>query len=555
MPASKGSKRFCLQAPLLVIALGLAHAGNAQFEQPQLAQPYIPGEQVNLFSSWGGSDTPNAFFIQLPDGWELASALAVRHGYQHVPFSVSTVGLYGYLVVPDGFLRGDFTVIVQATTPDYSASQQANWSIVPAARAEIGGVDRHVPMEALRRRRPLKAAPSDASTFVLTLDGTQASLQLGQAFTQRLSGSYTLEFWLRTTALNAIVLSGWDGQRDHRYDLEFVIDASGAVRYFRNTSGEHVNLGSNSPVADGTWHHVAVTRDRATAWTRLFVDGVIADSLFDPVVEHLQSSPALAIGGRLSQPASTYRGDIDDIRLWSTARSAAEIQLGMWQKAMEETPQVSVLTFESSASRSRFLPGSSSLQRRRGGPTLSVQPKEFRGVFGDGRIYLSWRSQHPLTREFIVDRSDDGQTFETIGQLPSSSQSDLYTLTDENVINNVMYYRLRQRFDNGAEQITATLKVGLGADEVQETARLLGNHPNPFNPRTTISYEVLNEQQVKISVLDLSGHLIDMLVDRQHEAGHHEAVFDGTDYTSGIYFVRLSTSEGQVQTHQIILTK
>ena len=555
MPAAGCSRRICLQWLSLVSVLCLPQAVMAQFAPAPSAQPYLPGEQVNLFSHWDAPDAPDAFFLELPDEWELESVLAVRHGYRHVPFSVYSAEAGGYHVEPTRYLRGEYDVIVRTRAPEFSAPGLSHWSIVPAAFVETRSGGSYVPMEASRIRRQLKAAPPDASTFVLSLDGYHAPLRLDREFTQRLSGSYTLEFWLRSAALNCIVFSGWDGQQDRYYKLELIIDGSGRLRYYRNVSGDHVSMGSERPISDGAWHHVAVSRDAPSAWTHLFVDGAAVDSLFDPGVGHLQGPPELAIGSRQVPGPRQYVGDLDEIRLWSKAKTAAEIQFGMWYPVTAQTPDVSVLNFESAASRNSFLPGAAELDRRRRAPVLSVQPRDFKGVSGDGRIYLSWYSDHPLTREFTVERSDNGQTFEPAGSLPVTAQDDHYTFTDETAPDKVVYYRLRQRFDGGGEQIAGTIKVGRGAGEAQETVALLGNHPNPFNPKTTISYEVVAEQHVEISVLDLSGHLISLLVDRWHEAGHHEVSFDGTDYTSGIYFVRLETSAGHVQTRQIVLTK
>lgn len=553
MPAAGCSGRTYLQRLSLALALCFPQVLAGQFAPAP--QPYLPGERVNLFSHWDAPDVPDAFLLELPDEWELESVRAVRHGYRHVPFSVHGTEAGSYHVEPTRYLRGDFDVIVQVRAPEFSAHGLSHWSMVPATFVETRTGGSFVPMEAWRIRRQLKPALADASTYVLRLDGSQAPLRLDRAFTQRLSGSYTLEFWLRTTALNCIVFSGWDGEQDRHYELELIIDGSGRLRYYRNVSGEHVSMGSERPIADGAWHHVAVSRDEPSAWTHLFVDGAAVDSLFDPGVGYLQGPPALAIGSRQVPGPRQYVGDLDEIRLWSTAKAAAEIQYAMWYPVPERTPEVSVLNFESAASRNSFLPGATALDRRRGAPVRSVQPRDFSGVSDDGRIYLSWYSDHPLTREFVVERSDDGQTFESVGRLPAAAQDNHYTFTDEAAPDKVVYYRLRQRFVSAGEQIAGTLKVGRGAEEVQETASLLGNHPNPFNPSTTISYEVLADEHVEISVLDLSGHLISVLVDRRHDAGHHEVRFDGTDYTSGIYFVRLKTSAGHMQTRQIVLTK
>ncbi len=74
--------------------------------------------------------------------------------------------------------------------------------------------------------------------------------------------------------------------------------------------------------------------------------------------------------------------------------------------------------------------------------------------------------------------------------------------------------------------------------------KLLGNWPNPFNPRTTIAYQLSDRAHVRLSVYDVSGRLIKALVNQPVEAGRHEVEWDGTDTNgqaagSGVYFYRL----------------
>ena len=88
---------------------------------------------------------------------------------------------------------------------------------------------------------------------------------------------------------------------------------------------------------------------------------------------------------------------------------------------------------------------------------------------------------------------------------------------------------------------------------------LLPNYPNPFNPGTTIRYDLSSTQQVQLSVYDVQGRLVKSLTDRVETAGVHEVSWQGKDnkgqvVASGIYFVRL-TGENQVATRKIILLK
>jgi hypothetical protein len=94
--------------------------------------------------------------------------------------------------------------------------------------------------------------------------------------------------------------------------------------------------------------------------------------------------------------------------------------------------------------------------------------------------------------------------------------------------------------------------VGCGAaaapEDLPAVTRLLGNHPNPFNPSTEIAFEIDRAGQVVIEIFDVAGRRIRQLVDSRLPAGAHSATWDGRDAGSrpvaaGVYFYRLETPD------------
>jgi TRAP-type uncharacterized transport system substrate-binding protein len=81
--------------------------------------------------------------------------------------------------------------------------------------------------------------------------------------------------------------------------------------------------------------------------------------------------------------------------------------------------------------------------------------------------------------------------------------------------------------------------------------RLFQNTPNPFNPETRITFELIESTQVALSVYDLSGKKISTLHDGYARAGTHEVGFDGSGFASGMYLVELRTKD---VTQQISMT-
>jgi len=76
-----------------------------------------------------------------------------------------------------------------------------------------------------------------------------------------------------------------------------------------------------------------------------------------------------------------------------------------------------------------------------------------------------------------------------------------------------------------------------------EGFRLNQNRPNPFNPRTILSFELPVASLVRLGVYDISGRLLAELLDGWREAGSHEVTFDGSNLASGIYIYRLEAGE------------
>jgi len=90
--------------------------------------------------------------------------------------------------------------------------------------------------------------------------------------------------------------------------------------------------------------------------------------------------------------------------------------------------------------------------------------------------------------------------------------------------------------------------------ELPERLELAKNFPNPFNPSTAIGYSLPEETRVRLSVYDLLGRRVAVLVDQQQEAGRHQVNWDASQFASGVYLYRLET-EGHALTRRMTLVK
>ncbi len=99
-------------------------------------------------------------------------------------------------------------------------------------------------------------------------------------------------------------------------------------------------------------------------------------------------------------------------------------------------------------------------------------------------------------------------------------------------------------------------------DNVQsysETIHRIKNYPNPFNPTTTISFELTKAERVKVSIYNIKGQKITTLRDQVFPKGQQAILWNGKDdqqksVSSGLYFIRLET-ETTHYVHKTMLVK
>jgi hypothetical protein len=111
--------------------------------------------------------------------------------------------------------------------------------------------------------------------------------------------------------------------------------------------------------------------------------------------------------------------------------------------------------------------------------------------------------------------------------------------------------RITPCLENGKTAFVDFLKngqVGWGSTEyivlrpklpLPEEFALDQNHPNPFNPTTSINYQLPEPAAVTLAVYNVLGRRVATLVDGEQPAGFHTVYWDGSGFSSGLYFLRM----------------
>ena len=109
---------------------------------------------------------------------------------------------------------------------------------------------------------------------------------------------------------------------------------------------------------------------------------------------------------------------------------------------------------------------------------------------------------------------------------------------------------------------TATLSRSLSTDDrigIPDVFALKQNYPNPFNPVTRILYDIPDASFVTITIYDLLGHQVRILVSRYEEPGYKSIVWNATNnqgmpVSAGMYLYSITADEFR-QTRKMLLLK
>ena len=131
----------------------------------------------------------------------------------------------------------------------------------------------------------------------------------------------------------------------------------------------------------------------------------------------------------------------------------------------------------------------------------------------------------------------------------------VFTFVDETCTAGTSYrYRVDLVDEQGKQTLFETGKISVPIRSIT----LHQNRPNPFNPSTTLSFDLPWTTQAKVSVYDAEGRFVVNLVDEVMNSGYNEVTWDGTDaqgtlVASGIYFCRLKAGKQELTKKMVLL--
>jgi len=197
---------------------------------------------------------------------------------------------------------------------------------------------------------------------------------------------------------------------------------------------------------------------------------------------------------------------------------------------------------------------------------LPIQLSSFTATVVNGNnVRLDWTTISETNNYGfeIQKKSEAQQEFQTLPNIfiaghGTTTEPQQYTFTDSSANLGRWFYRLKQIDLDGTVQYTGGVVIdiltGVSQKLLPDEFALGQNYPDPFNPSTTIQYQLPIPARVTLRVYNILGQVVTTLVDEVQDAGYKSVVWNAGNVASGVYFYRLQTA-GFTQTHKMLLTR
>jgi hypothetical protein len=196
--------------------------------------------------------------------------------------------------------------------------------------------------------------------------------------------------------------------------------------------------------------------------------------------------------------------------------------------------------------------------------SLPVELTSFTAEANYAEVRINWITESELNNlGFILERTTEEvgnfqeiasyqNTKELNGQENSNHKTE-YFYCDQNVKPGITYlYQLAGVDLNGT--ITYHGSICVTTKSVISDFKLSANYPNPFNPTTTIEFSLPVSEEVEIKVYNISGQIVEVILDKKVPAGEHKVEFNAINLANGIYFYHMKTGSFQA-VKKMVLTK
>jgi len=189
-----------------------------------------------------------------------------------------------------------------------------------------------------------------------------------------------------------------------------------------------------------------------------------------------------------------------------------------------------------------------------GSNVLPVELNSFSASINSVGVELTWSTATEVNNAgFEVQKMVNGSwtDLDFVSGDGNSNSAKSYSYIDKGALYGTYQYRLKQIDNDGTYKFSQVVEVN-SLD--QPLSYKIGNYPNPFNPATTIRFELPENTFVSISVYNMLGQKVATIVNQKMEKGIHEYSFNASSLASGVYIYQLNAGS-KVLTQKMLLLK
>ncbi len=176
--------------------------------------------------------------------------------------------------------------------------------------------------------------------------------------------------------------------------------------------------------------------------------------------------------------------------------------------------------------------------------TLPVTMINFSASPKDQSVQLQWSTAYESNNKgFDVERSTNGSNWTAIGfvnGVGNSTSTSHYNYLDAHLASGRYFYRLKQIDLDGRTEYSTVVSAVIGGSS---GFVLEQNYPNPFHNETTIRFSLPQQSKVNLSVFDVNGRLVKVLVNESRDAGTHAVSLNTGALSTGLYYYKLQAGQ------------
>lgn len=374
----------------------------------------------------------------------------------------------------------------------------------------------------------------------------------------------TIEMWVNRSHTDNFVdglfgNQGWWSCGDLHYQID---RGDPAARWHFNVACGSQESWSGIDIPEYEWCHLAVTYEQGQEVVYYYngQEAIRVPTEGDLCANLNQAD--LSLGCTHSSVSDRYfRGKMDDFRIWDYIRSPEDISGNMSEELSgSESGLVLYYNFNTPSGSTVIDLSPNHFDGTLSGDAVIVECNDlilpvdllsFDAVSSDGAIRLSFSTASESSNDHFEiwkgEDADEGFALLTlITSQGNTASGHSYEYVDRDVEAGETYWYYLVDVDlngNRTEHRNHTLSATAGVSSEVPASYSLTAYPNPFNPATTISFSLPDAEFVRVTVFDLTGREVALLLDKPVSSGQHHVTFNATGLPSGIYLVQLQAGE------------